>query len=80
MVPREQLTAIDLERLIVGRVNATSRNDRIAGIAIERGGRDGSLANWHAGPYSHNGPFSGGLDTIVLGVVMDVEKHYDLLT
>lgn len=79
MVPREQPTAIDLERLIVGRVNATSRNDRIDGIAIECGGRDGSLANWHAGTYSHKGPFSGGLDTIVLGVVMDVEKHYDLL-
>jgi len=78
MLPREQLTAVDLERLIVGRVNATSRNNPITGIAIERGGRDGSHANWHAGPYFHDGPYSDTLDAVVIGIVMEIEKQYDL--
>ena len=76
--PREQLSAIDLECLIVGRVNATSRNDRIIGITIERGGYDHPIANWHAGPYLQDGPHSAGLDTVVLGVVTDIQSMFDL--
>ena len=75
---REQLSATDLERLIVGRVNASSLNDRMIGITIERAGRDHPMANWHAGPYFQDGPHSAGLDTVVLGVVTDIQSMFDL--